>query len=144
MQHWDLTSLAPSTEKETPRAPGPGAARVPRSERQIPRVLFSSPECRAVVVELGEGETMGDHRVRERALVHVVGGRVSIEASGGVAECDTGALVAFDPGEQHSVRALADSMLLLVLAPWPAPAHFGEGEAVDAAHLPPNASARPG
>jgi hypothetical protein len=54
---------------------------VPSSERQIPRVLFTSPECHAVVIELDCGETMGDHHVRERAVVQVVSGRVSIEAS---------------------------------------------------------------
>ena len=69
--------------------------RVPRREGQMPRVLFSAPECRAVVVELSQGETMGDHRVRERAVVQVVGGRVAIETSGETAECTAGMLVTF-------------------------------------------------
>lgn len=73
---------------------------------------------------------MGDHHVRERAVVQVVGGRVTIEASGETAECEAGTLVVFDRGERHSVHALEDSMLLLILAPWPA----------DEQHLPPNAS----
>ena len=57
----------------------------------MPRVLFSAPECRAVVVDLDGGETMGDHKVRERAVVEVVTGRVSIEASGDAVTCDAGA-----------------------------------------------------
>lgn len=130
MERWDLTSLPPSTEKETPRAPRPDAPRVPRRSGQIPRVLFSTPECRGVVVELGGGESMGDHHVRERAVVQVVSGRVTIEASGEAAECGAGTLVVLDRGERHSVHALEDSMLLLILAPWP----------VDEQHLPPNAS----
>lgn len=109
----------------------------------MPRVLLSTPECRAVAVALATGEDMGQHRVRERALVYVVGGRVSIEAGGETADCEAGTLVALDPGEMHSVCARADSMLLLVLSPWPATEHFGDGEEADARHLPPNASVRP-
>lgn len=143
VERWDLTSLPPSTEKQTPREPGPDAPRVPRREGQIPRVLFSTPECRAIVVELAEGERMGDHEVRERAILQVVDGRVSIDASGETAEGGAGTLVAFDPGERHSVRALVDSMLLLILAPWPAARHYSAGEAADAEHVPPNASVEP-
>jgi quercetin dioxygenase-like cupin family protein len=143
VKQWDLTSLPPSTEKQVPRAPGPDAARVARQNRQIPRVLFSAPECRVVAVELERGETMGEHHVRERALVQVVNGHVSIEASGETADCRPGALVAFDRGEPHSVRALADSMLLLILAPWPAAGHYTQGETGDPQDLPPNASAEP-
>lgn len=141
MKRWDLTSLPPSSEKLTPREPGADAPRVPRRDRQIPRVLFSSPEARAVVIELERGEEMGDHRVRERALVHVVSGQVAIEASGEAVECGPGTLLTFEPGESHSVRALDDARLLLVLAPWPAPSHYPAGE--PAQHLPANAVAAP-
>ena len=84
MKRWDLRSLAPSTKKQRARAPGADAPRVARSGLQMPRVLFTSPECRAVVIDLRAGEELGDHRVRERAVVEVVSGRVSIEASGEV------------------------------------------------------------
>lgn len=86
---------------------------------------------------------MGDHEVRERAVVQIVAGRVAIEALGATVECGAGTLVVFDPGERHSVRALVASMLLLVLAPWPATQHYADGEEADAQHLPPNASAAP-
>jgi quercetin dioxygenase-like cupin family protein len=109
----------------------------------MPRVLFSSPECRAVVVDLRSGEEMGDHQVRERAVVGVVAGRVSIESSGESAECKAGTLVTFDPGEHHTVRALADARLLLLLAPWPAAKHYTEAEEGHAQHLPANAVAEP-
>ncbi len=141
MKRWDLTSLPASSEKLTPRAPGPDAPRVPRRDRQIPRVLFTSPEARAVLIELERDEEMGDHRVRERALVHVVSGRVAIEASDETVECGSGTLLTFEPGESHSVRALADARLLLVLAPWPAPSHYAQDELVH--RLPANAVAEP-
>lgn len=95
------------------------------------------------MVELGRGEAMGDHQVRERAVVEVVAGRVSVEASGETAECAAGTLVVFEPGERHGVRALEDAVLLLVLAPWPAPKHYDAAEGAQAQHLPPNASVGP-
>ena len=38
---------------------------------------------------------MADHRVRERAVVEVISGRVSIEAAEKSVECETGTLVTF-------------------------------------------------
>lgn len=143
VERWNLTALPPSTEKRTPREPGPDAPRVARNDRQIPRVLFSTPEARALVVELPAGEAMGAHQVRERAIVQVVRGRVVVEASGETAECDTGTLIVFDRGERHGIRALDASMLLLMLAPWPASEHYAGGDAADPQHLPPNASIEP-
>jgi quercetin dioxygenase-like cupin family protein len=86
---------------------------------------------------------MGDHHVRERAVVHVVGGRVSIDASGETVECAAGTLVTFAPGERHSVHAAENATLLLLLAPWPASRHYTDAEASHAQRLPPNASVAP-
>jgi len=143
VKRWDLTSLPPSTEKRTPRAPHSDAPRVPRRDGQIPRVLFTAPECRAVVVELEHGEAMGDHHVRERALVQIVRGRVAIEASGERADCSAGTFITFERGERHNVYALEDSVLLLILAPWPAAHHYLDSETEDAQHLPANAFIAP-
>jgi quercetin dioxygenase-like cupin family protein len=143
VKRWNLTALPPSTEKQTPREPGPDAPRVPRGDGQIPRVLFTSPGCRAVVVDLAAGETMGDHRVRERAVVQVVSGRVTIDSSGESVDCDAGTLVTFDPGERHSVHAHEETRLLLILAPWPAASHYTDAESEQAQHLPANAVAPP-
>jgi quercetin dioxygenase-like cupin family protein len=141
VKRWDLRSLAPSTKKQVARAPGVDALRVPRTGSQMPRVLFTSPECRAVVIDLRDGEELGDHRVRERAVVEVVAGRVSVECSGETVDCDTGTLVTFDPGEHHKLSALADSRLLLLLAPWPALDHNSNPDHDQ--HLPANAVAEP-
>jgi quercetin dioxygenase-like cupin family protein len=136
MKRWDLRAPLPSTEKRRRHEAGADAPRIPRPDRQMPRVLFSAAEFRVVVVDLSGGEEMGEHQVRERALVEVVSGRVSIESSGETALCEAGALVIFDPGERHRVRAVADSRLLLVLAPWPAADHHPE-------HIPMNAVVDP-
>lgn len=143
MKRWNLLSLPPSTEKQHPRESGSGAPRVPRRDGQIPRVLFTAPECRAIVIELDHGETMGDHHVRERAVVQVVTGRVAIEASGETVECAAGTLVTFAPHERHTLRALGDATLLLIVAPWPAAEHYSETETQRAAHLPVNAFVPP-
>jgi quercetin dioxygenase-like cupin family protein len=120
MKRWDLRSLAPSSEKRTAREPGADAPRVPSEGRQMPRVLFSTPECRGVVIDLQAGEELGDHHVRQRAVLEVLTGRIAIESSDETAECDAGTLITFDPGEPHTIRALAESRLLLLLSPWPA------------------------
>jgi quercetin dioxygenase-like cupin family protein len=143
VKRWDLTSLPPSTEKRTPREPGPDVPRVPRRDRQIPRVLFSAPECRAVAVELEAGDEMGDHHVRERAVVSVAAGRVVIDVGGETSECGAGTVLTFDPAERHAVRAIEHSLLLLILAPWPAAEHYTDAEAAEAGHLPANASVAP-
>jgi len=70
-------------------------------------------------------------------------GRVVIENLGETAECGAGTLVTFDPGEEHRMRALADTRLLLVLAPWPAAKHYTEGEQHPGDHLPANATVTP-
>jgi quercetin dioxygenase-like cupin family protein len=108
----------------------------------MPRVLFSAPECRVVVIDLQGGEELGAHHVRERAVIEVISGSVSIELTGTAVECDAGTLITFEPGERHAVRALADTRLLLVLAPWPQVGHFSEGEPPHA-DVPVNATVQP-
>jgi quercetin dioxygenase-like cupin family protein len=109
----------------------------------MPRVLFSAPECRVVVIDLQSGEELGDHHVRERVVLEVVAGSVAIELAGEVVECSAGTVVTFDPGERHAVRAHADARLLLVLAPWPNADHYREGEPAHGDHVPVNAMVEP-
>ena len=143
MKHWHLPLLEGSSDKQVEREPGADAPRVPSIGRQKPRVLFSSPECRLVILDLQSGEDMADHRVRERAVVEVISGRVSIEAGDQIVECDAGTLVTFDPGESHSVHGLEDTRLLLVLAPWLAKGHNQASEEPHDQHLPANATIEP-
>jgi len=108
--------------------------------KREPRVLFSSSACRAVVIDLQPGETMGEHAVRENAIVHVTSGAVAIATDGPELQCPAGSLVVFAPGERHTLRAIDASRLLLLLAPWPADGHYqaGEPEHLAAnAHVPP-------
>lgn len=111
--------------------------------RDGPRVLFSTPEARGVVVDLAADEELGDHRVRERAILHVLEGHVECSTNGEVSRCGRGTVLVFEPGEQHSVRATDPARLLLVLAPWPAPGHYDPSDEGDAHALPVNATERP-
>lgn len=111
--------------------------------RTGPRVLFSTPEARGVVVALAEGEELGDHQVRERALVQVLHGSVMCTSGAEAATCAEGTLIVFEPGERRSVRALQPARLLVVLAPWPAAGHYDAAEGEDPHELPVRATQPP-
>lgn len=92
-----------------------------------PSVLHSE-DARAIALRLLPGQTLGDHRVRERAWVTVVEGEVEVVCGSTRAAATAGMLVMFDPGEMHSVSSATGARLLLLLAPWPAAGHYAEGE----------------
>jgi quercetin dioxygenase-like cupin family protein len=143
MKRWDLPTLEAPSDKRTAREPGADAPRVPSVGAQKPRVLFSSPECRLIALDLRAGEELADHHVRERAIVQAISGCVTITTSGETVECEAGTVVTFDPGELHAVRGLENARLLLVLAPWPAAGHNTTAEEPHAQHLPANATSDP-
>jgi quercetin dioxygenase-like cupin family protein len=111
--------------------------------RREPRVLFSRPECRSVLIDLTAGDEMGEHRTHEVAVLEVVSGRLAVTAGGRRVECEAGTLVSFEPGQARTLEALEQSRILLVLAPWPGEGHFREGEAADPLHMPAQASVPP-
>lgn len=102
-------------------------------------MLFSTPEVRAVVIDLAPGEEMSDHRVGERALVQVVCGCIELESEGSETTCGDGVLVVLEPGERSGIRALEQSRLLLTLAPWPGADHY-DHDGADPHRLPINAT----
>jgi quercetin dioxygenase-like cupin family protein len=124
MQRWHLPSIEANGKRE-------------------PRVLFSRPECRAVVIDLNAGDELGEHRVHESALLQVVSGRVRLEVGDEGVECDAGSLVTFAARETRSLRALEPSRILIVLAPWPGAGHFAEGQDADPERMPANAVVPP-
>ena len=107
MQTWDLTDLDIEPHKPAVLRSDDGAAR-------------------AIAINLPAGEALQEHRVYEHAWLHVHHGRVQVVQNGTTTEAASGFLAHFDPHEDHEVRALEDSHLLLVLAPWP-----GEGRDKD-------------
>jgi quercetin dioxygenase-like cupin family protein len=97
-----------------------------RLSPRLPEVLSSSEEGRVVVAELASGQELGEHSVHERAWVFVVRGEVEASCQGGkVVRGGPGLLIEFNPQERHSLRALSDARILLLLAPWPGTGHPG-------------------
>ena len=75
-----------------------------------PVVLHSREGAeRAVLIGLRPGEALGDHGVKESALLLVL---------------DAGTLFHFDPDERRSVTSSGGARLLLLLAPWPGEGHY--------------------
>ena len=107
MRHWRLA------EVETPN----GA--------RSPVVLHSKDGAeRAVLIELRGGEALGEHSVKESALLLVLQGTVRVEAGDECVEDESGALFHFDPDERHSVTSDGGARLLLLLAPWTGDGHY--------------------
>jgi quercetin dioxygenase-like cupin family protein len=107
VRHWKLA------EVETPH----GA--------RSPVVLHSKEGAeRAVLIELRAGEALGEHSVKESALLLVLGGTVRVEADEESVEGNSGSLFHFEPDERHSVTSDGGARLLLLLAPWTGEGHY--------------------
>jgi quercetin dioxygenase-like cupin family protein len=111
MKTWDLTEI------DTPNG------------TRSPVVLHSiEDEARAVLIAIQPGQELGDHEVREGAFVTVLEGTVAVTAGGESFAGEPGSLFYFDPHERHSIASEGGARILLVLAKWPAPGHYEEGE----------------
>jgi quercetin dioxygenase-like cupin family protein len=94
-----------------------------------PVVLHSvDGEARAVLIGLDPGQELGDHQVKEAALIVVAHGNVRIAAGGERVEASAGTVFRFDPDERRSVSTDTGARLLLVLAPWPGAGHYRGGK----------------
>lgn len=95
-------------------------------KQRLPEILSSTPEARAIALDLRAGEGLPDHQVHERAWVVVVDGEVEVISAGGEhMSGGPGLLVEFAPTERHEVVARSDARLLLLLTPWPGAGHPG-------------------
>jgi quercetin dioxygenase-like cupin family protein len=100
MQSWNLTAEHP---KDTNR----------------PRQLLSTSGLRVDMVDLARDEQIADYWGRDRVVIQVLGGSVSFTAGDYTALCEVGTLLAPEPGETHSLRALEQSRLLVTFTPRP-------------------------
>jgi quercetin dioxygenase-like cupin family protein len=92
-----------------------------------PRVLRSDDETRAIAIRLPAGEELQEHQVHERAYLVVIEGEVEVSQGERTESGGAGLVCHFEPNERHTVRALGDARLLLVLAPWPGEGHPSRG-----------------
>jgi quercetin dioxygenase-like cupin family protein len=99
-----------------------------------PVVLHSQDgEGRVVLIRIDEGQELGEHQVKEAALLLVVDGEVTVEAGDESVDAEAGALFRFDPDERRTVRSASGGRVVLFLAPWPGVGHYrGDLDAVSA------------
>jgi quercetin dioxygenase-like cupin family protein len=89
-----------------------------------PVVLRSDPGARAVLIALDPGQALGDHQVKEGALVAVVDGSVRVEAGNETVDAEAGSFFSFEPDERRSISSNSGARLLLVFSPWPGEGHY--------------------
>ena len=90
-----------------------------------PVVLHSQDgEGRVVLIRIDAGQELGEHQVKEAALLLVVEGEVTVEAGEESVDAEAGALFRFDPDERRTVRSATGGRVLLLLAPWPGEGHY--------------------
>jgi quercetin dioxygenase-like cupin family protein len=107
VRHWTLAEI------ETPHGV------------RSPVVLHSREGAeRAVLIELRAGEALGDHGVKESALLLVLEGTVRVATPDQAVEAGAGVLFHFDPDERRAVTSDDWARLLLLLAPWPGEGHY--------------------
>ena len=92
-------------------------------EPHHPQVLRSDEETRAIAIQLPGGEELQEHQVHERAYLLVADGEIEVTQDQERVTGGPGFLSHFAPAERHAVKAISDSLLVLVLAPWPGVGH---------------------
>ena len=90
-----------------------------------PVVLHSKDGAeRAVLIELQPGDRLGEHSVKESALLLVLHGSARVETGDESVEAESGTLFHFEPNERHSVTSDGGARVLLLLAPWTGDGHY--------------------
>jgi quercetin dioxygenase-like cupin family protein len=89
-----------------------------------PVVLRSDDAARAVLISLDPGQALGEHQVKEGALVTVLDGAVRIQAGDETIDGGLGCCFFFDADERRSISSEEGARILLVFAPWPGEGHY--------------------
>lgn len=115
MKHWDTTGLG--------------------LRPHSPKILSTTDDARAIVLEIPAGESLEDHQVHERAWVTVLEGEVDVTTTDGERVSGaSGLVIEFAPRERHAVHARSNARLLLLLTPWPGTGHPGGMTLKEKAH----------
>lgn len=96
-------------------------------EPHKPQVLRTDKEARIIAINLPSGEQMQDHQTHERGYLVVVSGQIEVsQGSGESTSGGPGFLAQFDPNERREISASEDSLLVLILGPWPGEGHSSQ------------------
>ena len=93
----------------------------------MPRINADTLDLEEQVVKTNKCQKThkGGRTLSWNVLVAV--GEVEVSQDGRSESGGPGFLSHFEPGERHSVKALSDARLVLVLAPWPGVGHPSRG-----------------
>ena len=94
-------------------------------EPHRPEVLCTDDDTRAIAIRLPAGEELQEHEVHENTYLLVATGQVEIVEDGNTTAAGPGLLAHFQPHERREIRAVEDTRLVLILAPYPAPTRRG-------------------
>lgn len=112
MRHWKLNEI------DTPDG------------TRSPVVLHSQDgEGRVVLIALDAGQELGEHQVKEAALLLVVDGSATVDAGDESVDAGAGDLFHFEPDERRAVSSTDGARIVLFLAPWPGVGHYRGGDA---------------
>jgi quercetin dioxygenase-like cupin family protein len=97
-----------------------------RAEPHEPEILSTGDDARAILLFIPAGDELQEHEVHERARIVVIDGLLDVATPEGErVSAAAGHMLELAPGERHTVAALADARLLLLLTPWPGDGHPG-------------------
>ncbi len=80
------------------------------------RTLMKYEDLRVVLTTLRSGVRIAEHETPGRMSIHVVSGRVRLNAAGRTFDLRPGGLVSLDHRQAHDLEAIEDSAFLLTLA----------------------------
>lgn len=84
-----------------------------KSTGHAARTLIKRPELSVVLVALGQGRDLKEHKVSGPVSIQTLIGRTRIESASGNVDQIEGGLMVLEPGLLHEVRALSACAFLL-------------------------------
>ena len=88
--------------------------------RPATAVVLDTPDVRLVVFRIEPGQAVAPHHNPSTVLLTVLEGEGIVAGREGDRECRVGDVVAYEPGETHSMRAVDQTFkLLATIAPRP-------------------------
>jgi quercetin dioxygenase-like cupin family protein len=79
------------------------------------KVIVKTDEMELVRLVLSAGKEFADHKVSGPCVIHCITGEIECPAMGATKALTSGQLLYLMPGEPHSVKAIADSVVLLTI-----------------------------
>lgn len=100
------------------QAASDAVSRDPR--RPATAIVYDSPDARAIVFRLAEGQQVPPHRSPSTVMITVMFGRGMVSGDDGEKEVQAGDVIVYEPNELHGMRARDESFVLLAtIAPRP-------------------------